>query len=69
MSKKKFKNPVVNWIDHRLGLFSFSQSRTHQSPTPKEPQLYLELWKFGRYYSSYYDSNWNSPFYALYTSC
>ena len=35
MAKPKFKNPVVNWIDYRLGLFSFLHHELTEYPTPK----------------------------------
>ena len=44
MSKKKFKNPVVNWIDHRLGLFSFLNHELNEYPTPKNLNY---MWNFG----------------------
>ena len=44
MSKKKFKNPVVNWIDHRLGLFSFLNHELTEYPTPKNLNY---MWNFG----------------------
>jgi ubiquinol-cytochrome c reductase cytochrome b subunit len=45
MSKKaKFKNPVVNWIDHRLGIFSFMNHELNEYPTPKNLNY---MWNFG----------------------
>ena len=44
MSKKKFKNPVVNWIDHKLGLFSFLNHELTEYPTPKNLNY---MWNFG----------------------
>ena len=35
MAKTKFKNPVVNWIDHRLGIFTFMNHELNEYPTPK----------------------------------
>ena len=44
MAKKIFKNPVVNWIDHRLGLFSFLNHELNEYPTPKNLNYF---WNFG----------------------
>ena len=35
MSKSKFKNPVVKWIDYRLPIFSFMDHELNHYPTPK----------------------------------
>ena len=44
MAKKKFKNPVVNWIDHRLGIISFMNHELTEYPTPKNLNYF---WNFG----------------------
>ena len=44
MSNKKFKNPVVNWIDHRLGIFTFMNHELNEYPTPKNLNY---MWNFG----------------------
>ena len=44
MAKAKFKNPVVNWIDHRLGIFSFMNHELTEYPTPKNLNYF---WNFG----------------------
>ena len=42
--KKKFKNSVVNWIDHRLGIFTFMNHELNEYPTPKNLNYF---WNFG----------------------
>tara|TARA_B100001093_G_scaffold465842_1_gene483816 strand:- start:726 stop:1979 length:1254 start_codon:yes stop_codon:yes gene_type:complete len=44
MAKTKFKNPVVNWIDHRLGIFTFMNHELNEYPTPKNLNY---MWNFG----------------------
>ena len=44
MSSKKFKNPVVNWIDYRLPIFSFMNHELNEYPTPKNLNYF---WNFG----------------------
>ena len=44
MSKPKFKNPVVNWIDYRLPIFSFMNHELNEYPTPKNLNYF---WNFG----------------------
>jgi len=44
MSNKKFKNPVVNWIDYRLPIFSFMNHELNEYPTPKNLNYF---WNFG----------------------
>ena len=44
MAKTKFKNPVVNWIDYRLGIFSFLNHELTEYPTPKNLNY---MWNFG----------------------
>ena len=44
MSKAKFKNPVVKWIDHRLPIFSFMDHELNHYPTPKNLNYF---WNFG----------------------
>ena len=44
MANKKFKNPVVNWIDHRLGIFTFMNHELNEYPTPKNLNY---MWNFG----------------------
>ena len=44
MAKTKFKNPIVNWIDYRLGLFSFLNHELTEYPTPKNLNYF---WNFG----------------------
>ena len=44
MAKSKFKNPVVNWIDYRLGIFSFLNHELTEYPTPKNLNY---MWNFG----------------------
>ena len=44
MSKNKFKNPVVKWIDHRLPIFSFMDHEMNHYPTPKNLNYF---WNFG----------------------
>ena len=44
MQTKKFKNPVVNWIDHRLGIFTFMNHELNEYPTPKNLNYF---WNFG----------------------
>mgnify|MGYP000981533990 CR=1 FL=1 len=44
MSKSKFKNPVVKWIDHRLPVFSFMDHELNHYPTPKNLNYF---WNFG----------------------
>ena len=42
MSKSKFKNPVVKWIDHRLPVFSFMDHELNHYPTPKNLMIKIE---------------------------
>jgi len=44
MSKPKFKNPVVNWIDYRLPIFTFMNHELNEYPTPKNLNYF---WNFG----------------------
>ena len=44
MSKSKFKNPVVKWIDYRLPIFSFMDHELNHYPTPKNLNYF---WNFG----------------------
>ena len=44
MSKSKFKNPVVKWIDHRLPVFTFMDHELNHYPTPKNLNYF---WNFG----------------------
>ena len=44
MSKPKFKNPVVNWIDYRLPIFTFMHHEVNEDPTPKNLNY---CWNFG----------------------
>ncbi len=44
MSNKKFKNPIVNWIDYRLPIFSFMNHELNEYPTPKNLNYF---WNFG----------------------
>ena len=44
MSKAKFTNPVVKWIDHRLPIFSFMDHELNHYPTPKNLNYF---WNFG----------------------
>ena len=44
MANKKFKNPVVNWIDYRLGIFTFMNHELNEYPTPKNLNY---MWNFG----------------------
>ena len=69
MSKAKFKNPVVKWIDHRLPIFSFMDHELNHYPTPKNLNYFLELWIFGRYCIGNNDYNWNCLINELYCSC
>jgi ubiquinol-cytochrome c reductase cytochrome b subunit len=39
-----FKNPVINWIDHRLPIFSLMQREYGAFPTPRN---FNYLWNFG----------------------
>ena len=44
MSKPKFKNPVVKWIDYRLPIFTFMDHELNHYPTPKNLNYF---WNFG----------------------
>ena len=44
MSKPKFKNSVVNWIDYRLPIFTFMNHELNEYPTPKNLNYF---WNFG----------------------
>ena len=44
MSADKFSNPVVQWIDHRLPIFSMLDHTAHDYPTPKNLNY---MWNFG----------------------
>ena len=44
MQMQNFKNPVVNWIDHRLPVFSFMHHELNEYPTPKNLSY---LWNLG----------------------
>jgi ubiquinol-cytochrome c reductase cytochrome b/c1 subunit len=44
LHKSDFKNPVVNWIDSRLPLFTFMQKEYGTFPTPKN---FNYFWNFG----------------------
>ncbi|MFY9287556.1 MAG: cytochrome b/b6, partial [Alphaproteobacteria bacterium] len=43
-SPSEFKNPVINWIDTRLPVFTMMQKEYGQFPTPKN---FNYLWNFG----------------------
>ena len=68
MAKKKFKNPVVNWIDHRLGIFTFMNHELNEYPTPKNLNY---MWNFGSLsgialVTSHNDNYWYCSKYELY---
>jgi ubiquinol-cytochrome c reductase cytochrome b/c1 subunit len=44
LNKSEFKNPVVNWIDTRLPIFTMMQNEYGAFPTPKN---FNYLWNFG----------------------
>ena len=44
MTKSEFKNPVVNWIDTRLPIFTMMQKEYGTFPTPKN---FNYMWNFG----------------------
>ena len=44
LHKSTFQNPVINWIDTRLPLFTFMQKEYGTFPTPKN---FNYLWNFG----------------------
>ena len=44
MSKPKFKNAVVKWIDYRLPIFTFMDHELNHYPTPKNLNYF---WNFG----------------------
>lgn len=44
MSKTKFTNPVMKWVDDRLPVFTFMQHELHEYPTPKNLNYF---WNFG----------------------
>jgi ubiquinol-cytochrome c reductase cytochrome b/c1 subunit len=44
LNKSEFKNPVINWIDTRLPIFTMMQNEYGAFPTPKN---FNYLWNFG----------------------
>ncbi len=44
MTRKPWKNPVVEWIDYRLPIFTFMKHETVDYPTPKNLNYW---WNFG----------------------
>lgn len=44
MSEQQFDNKIVQWIDHRLPVFTFMQHELHEYPTPKNLNYW---WNFG----------------------
>ena len=44
MSAPEFRNGLVRWIDHRMGIFSFMHHELHEYPTPKNLNYF---WNFG----------------------
>ena len=44
LHKSEFKNPVVNWVDSRLPLFTLMQKEYGTFPTPKN---FNYFWNFG----------------------
>ena len=44
LHKSDFKNPVINWIDHRLPIFTMMQKEYAVFPTPKN---FNYFWNFG----------------------
>ena len=44
MTKSELKNPVVNWIDTRLPIFTMMQKEYGSFPTPKN---FNYMWNFG----------------------
>ncbi len=44
LNKSDFKNPVINWIDTRLPIFTMMQKEYGTFPTPKN---FNYLWNFG----------------------
>ncbi len=43
-TRTPFKNPVIEWVDSRLPLFSFMNKEYGQFPTPRN---FNYLWNFG----------------------
>src|ERR1700710_1874909 len=44
ISRPKFSNPVIRWIDFRLPIFTFLHHELHEYPTPRNLNY---LWNFG----------------------
>jgi hypothetical protein len=44
MTAPAFRNPLVQWIDHRLPVFSLMQHELHEYPTPKNLNYW---WSYG----------------------
>ena len=44
MTKSEFKNPVINWVDTRLPIFTMMQKEYGTFPTPKN---FNYMWNFG----------------------
>jgi len=44
MSTKEFKNPIIQWIDYRLPIFTLLQHEAQDYPTPKNLSYW---WNFG----------------------
>ena len=44
LHKSTFQNPVINWVDNRLPLFTFMQKEYGSFPTPKN---FNYFWNFG----------------------
>ena len=44
LNQSDFKNPVINWIDTRLPIFTMMQKEYGTFPTPKN---FNYMWNFG----------------------
>jgi hypothetical protein len=44
MKNSEHKNRVIDWIDHRLPIFTFLRHQLHEYPTPRNLNY---LWNFG----------------------
>ena len=44
LNKSEFTNPVINWIDTRMPIFTMMQNEYGSFPTPKN---FNYLWNFG----------------------
>ena len=66
----QFKNPVINWIDTRLPIFTaMNEAVGTEHPTPKKFKLLVEFWLFSGGYFGYNDYNWYSFSHELHCSC